>query len=77
MCRNGNHSLTVILEDVGAASSKVVRWCSYCGAVVVDEDYDGRTIPGRFAKMRFPAFVKEHDMWKLSMKTSASKGRNH
>lgn len=35
-------------------SEWVVRWCSNCGAVVIDEDYDGRTKPGGVMKMKFP-----------------------
>lgn len=46
--------LVEISKEVGAASEKVVRWCPRCGAVVVDEDYEGRVIPGRVMKMRFP-----------------------
>jgi hypothetical protein len=31
-----------------------VRWCPKCGAVVVDEDTDGRISPGSIRKMQFP-----------------------
>lgn len=46
--------LVVVSEEPGAASDKVVRWCPNCGAVVVDEDFEGRILPGRYTKMRFP-----------------------
>lgn len=39
-------------------TEEVVRWCSHCGAVVVDEDYDGRTNPGAIRAMEFPALAK-------------------
>jgi hypothetical protein len=50
----GPSSLIVIYRREGAASDQVVRWCGICGAVVVDEDYDGRTSPGSVMPMRFP-----------------------
>lgn len=53
-CRNGQHSLTNVYEN----KTLTVRWCQYCGAVVVDKDYDGRTSPSYFMKMRFPELMK-------------------
>ena len=38
----------------GEEESYVVRWCSECGAVVVDTEYDGRTQPGSVREMKFP-----------------------
>lgn len=32
----------------------VVRWCAKCGAVVIDTDLDGRTMPGDILPMQFP-----------------------
>lgn len=52
--RCGINSLEVIYTEYGAVSEHVVRWCPKCGAVVVDEDFDGRTNPGAVLKMRFP-----------------------
>lgn len=58
-CFGADHEFEVISSrsagDPGV--SAVVRWCSRCGGVVVDADIDGRTDPGRFAAMRFPATV--------------------
>lgn len=51
--------LVEIYRHSGAASDAVVRWCSQCGAVVVDEDYDGRTRAGSYQKMRFPSLLGE------------------
>lgn len=60
-CSNGSHSLTVIHHDHGLCSDAVVRWCEYCGAVVVDhETILGEVTPGGIRSMRFPQFVREH-----------------
>ena len=57
-CTNGSHQLIDIYrhgyEDEEVA---VVRWCTECGAVVVDVDMDGRIAPGHIMKMRFPKSV--------------------
>ena len=61
MCKNGNHLLKEIFRAncYDAVNSEyVVRWCSKCGAVVVDIDCDGRTNPGAFMKMKFPMITK-------------------
>lgn len=53
-------SLLVVIQraDVGYNEEHVVRWCSECGAVVVDVDYDGRTAAGRIMKMKVPSNSK-------------------
>lgn len=59
-CANGNHPLIVILDggsDENRASP-VVRWCTECGAVVVDVDFDGRTHPGKIMPMKFPNVLR-------------------
>lgn len=53
-CDGREHDLAEIYRHAGAASDAVVRWCVGCGAVVVDEDFDNRTIPGTYCAMRFP-----------------------
>lgn len=50
----GDMPLMVIYNHEGAASSRVIRWCPNCGAVVVDEDIDGVTKKGAYTKMMFP-----------------------
>lgn len=54
-CDGQRHNLEIIFvhrqNELGEA---VVRWCSDCGCIVVDEDFDGRTSPGGYVKMRFP-----------------------
>jgi hypothetical protein len=44
---------TIYSDPRSYGETNVVRWCSDCGAVVVDLDYDGRTKPGGIMKMRF------------------------
>jgi len=50
-----------LLEEIhrhhGAASDLVVRWCPGCGAVTVDEDFNGKVFPGAYKEMRFPKLV--------------------
>lgn len=53
-CDGVTHRLLDIFANENAISSAVVRWCADCGAVVVDEDYDGRTNPGQYVEMLFP-----------------------
>lgn len=60
-CSKGKHALIVIYTDTGFFGDAVVRWCEYCGAVVVDhETVLGQVTPGGVAPMRFPQFVREH-----------------
>ncbi len=61
-CRAGKHKLEIVYEadTCGTGMSiEVVRWCTVCGSVVVDLDYDGRTNAGRVMKMRSPDIAKE------------------
>ncbi len=57
-CKNGNHKLQKIFESGSGQESTVVRWCSACGSVVVDTDYDGRTSPGAIMKMVSPDIIR-------------------
>ena len=53
-CRGGKHSLEVISKaSIDSHSDCVIRWCSYCGAIVEDQEIDGRLV-GQYEKMRFP-----------------------
>lgn len=47
-CLTGTHRLEEITRASHGwdRSETVCRWCSVCGAVVVDLDYDNRTKPG-------------------------------
>lgn len=68
-CKHGDHKLNVIYgsqEDAGGVST-VVRWCSVCGAVVVDTDVDGRTRCGDVMKMKASLVAQAaFDEFKLS-----------
>lgn len=53
-CKRGDHKLDVVYETRENAGGEcvVVRWCSVCGAVVVDTDVDGLTKKGDVMKMK-------------------------
>lgn len=54
------HRLMTIATMRGDAPgvSHPVRWCQDCGAVAIDTDVDGRTIPGDVWAMTFPALAR-------------------
>ncbi len=54
-CKKGNHMLEKIFESGSDMESIVVRWCSTCGSITVDMDFDGRTRPGA---MKSPLITK-------------------
>ena len=64
MCNGKDHDLVdIMFKNMGFDEDAVVRWCKYCGAIVVDSDFDSRTNPGCYKKMMFPEIlsrVKEH-----------------
>lgn len=59
-CKDGKHSWIDVYEDPSRSDMyhDVVRWCEYCGSLVIDVDYDGRTNPGAIAKIRNPEIIK-------------------
>jgi hypothetical protein len=59
--RKDKCNLTIISSSPcgDGLSDEVVRWCSHCGAVVVDLDFDGRTKPGYFKQVQFPKIAKD------------------
>ena len=59
--REDKCNLKVIATYHQPISEQVVRWCSHCGAVVIDEDYDGRTNPGSVRPMEFPTLAKKNE----------------
>jgi valyl-tRNA synthetase len=61
MCDGKNHHLKEIFRAPESPydTEYVVRWCSECGAIVVDIDIDNRTSPGAGRKMEFPTIAKE------------------
>lgn len=59
MCNGTHHPLKEIFrsgyeDDI----QSVVRWRPDCGAVVVDQEYDGRVRAGAVLPMQFPAKSK-------------------
>ena len=55
-----DHDLEVIaFTSYGNDTQEVVRWCLNCGAVVVDSQVGGQTLPGRFMKMKLPTISRE------------------
>lgn len=59
-CKRGKHSFIKVQSTcIGQGEEKVVRWCQYCGAIVVDLDVDGRTYPGYFAECLLPGLLRK------------------
>lgn len=59
-CRAGEHALTEVFRaDSDWNGDAVVRWCPYCGGVVVDLEVDGRRMRA-LVPMQFPEFVKKN-----------------
>ena len=53
---NGDY-LIKILETTFGGVDTIVRWCTNCGAVVVDYEYDGKLMKSGI--MRFPNELKD------------------
>jgi hypothetical protein len=57
-CKGGRHELVEIVRmKDGGDSVGVVRWCRHCGAVVVDQEFDGHTRPGGVIPMMYPVIA--------------------
>ena len=59
-CEKGKHNFIVIYVD-GYENDicEVVRWCSECGAITVDKEYDEQRNPGAVMKLKLPNITKE------------------
>jgi valyl-tRNA synthetase len=58
-CQDGQHDFVEITRhDWLNETEQVVRWCKYCGSIVVDLDIDNRTYPGYYMKIRNPEVIK-------------------
>ena len=51
-CLQGLHPLKTIYTDSDGFVDVVIRWCPECGAVVIDNDVDGRVYPGKVMPMK-------------------------
>lgn len=58
-CLQGLHPLKAIYTDSDGFADVVVRWCPLCGAIVIDNDFDGRVYPGKVMPMKLPELYKE------------------
>jgi hypothetical protein len=66
--RCGNNLIVIHREsDSYDGDSIVVRWCTKCGAIVVDLDYDGRTAPGAVMKHQFNYSNLLFRLWRLCL----------
>lgn len=67
-CKNGKHNLWEIFRARESGDvDNVVRWCSECGAVVVDQDMDNRVMAGRMMKMQFPKALEQRDQLVMAL----------
>jgi hypothetical protein len=58
--RKDKCNLSIItINRLPMGEDEVVRWCTHCGAVVVDIDSDGRTQPGFIKPVQFPELAKK------------------
>lgn len=46
------------ISDSAPGVSHPVRWCQDCGAIVIDTDVDGRTMPGDVWAMTIPTLAR-------------------
>lgn len=60
-CDFKNHELVEIrrYRIVGDDAFEVVNWCSHCGAIVIDTEYDGRLFAGKVVAMKHSTLARE------------------
>ena len=58
-CTEGRHQLLEVYRYDNGFEDEVVRWCSNCGAIVVDAEVDNRVYAGHIMKMRLPKLAKD------------------
>jgi len=51
--------IKIYSEQLNYAVENCVKWCSTCGAVVIDQEVDGRVYPGKIREMKFPKDFKK------------------
>lgn len=50
---------TICEYEYSHIANGIIKWCSRCGAIVIDKDINGRIYPGSIMKMRFPTKLVE------------------
>ena len=72
MCDLKNHNLEVIYTvDLGWNEEHVVKWCKDCGAVVVDQESDGKFFKS-IMEMKFPKVL--YDFIELKKRSANGSG---
>jgi len=57
-CKNGQHRFKTIQTITDCDDScRVIRWCDFCGSIVVDFGCDGRTMLGGVMKLTLPEML--------------------
>ena len=59
-CETGEHPFKQIIKVNTGDGYGVVRWCPKCGAIVIDYEYDNRTMPGFYMKLTYPEITYKH-----------------
>tara|TARA_R110000824_G_scaffold12226_6_gene53534 strand:- start:3676 stop:3879 length:204 start_codon:yes stop_codon:yes gene_type:complete len=58
-CRDGKHTFREISrQQLLFDEFAVVRWCKFCGSIVIDSELDGRVYPGKYLKIQNPELMK-------------------
>jgi hypothetical protein len=57
-CVAGRHQWVAIYSAGPSHEESVIRWCSSCGTVVGDLDYDGRSQRGAVLNMQSPVLAR-------------------
>jgi len=59
-CLTGGHEFESIMELTHwDGSTQIVRWCSICGVIVVDQQIGVRNYPGKYVPMKYPKLFKD------------------
>ena len=70
---HGRHKLIeIVKKSYNRGEEHIVRWCIYCGAIVIDTDIDNRTLPGNIMEMCIPKWVQEKYNAELSARKKNS-----
>ena len=56
-CKAGQHNLVEIYRAGEPGDQDIVKWCTICGAVVIDHEGEGAVEPGGTLKMMGPKSI--------------------